>query len=77
MSTCTECRQQHGAADRQREVDPNRPSVDHHDGQKGVNITGDGATATLDAQSELLGRRTVEMKLAREDGWKACMTCTG
>ncbi len=43
----------------------------------GVNITGDTATATLDAQNELLGRKTIEMKLAREDGWKVCMTYTG
>lgn len=43
----------------------------------GVNITGDSATATLDAQNELLGRKTIEMKLVREDGWKVCMTYTG
>lgn len=43
----------------------------------GVNVTGDTATATLDAQNELLGHKTVELKLAREDGWKVCMTYTG
>jgi len=43
----------------------------------GVNVTGDSATATLDAQNELLGRKTIEMKLLRENGWKVCMTYTG
>ena len=43
----------------------------------GVNITGGSATAALNAQNELLVRSTIEIKLAREDGWKVCMTYTG
>lgn len=39
----------------------------------GVQINGDAATATLDARNELLGQKTIELKLAREDGWKVCM----
>lgn len=39
----------------------------------GVQITGDAATATLDARNELLGQKTIELRLAREDGWKVCM----
>lgn len=35
-------------------------------------IAGDNATATLDAQNELLGRQTVDLPLVREDGWKIC-----
>lgn len=35
-------------------------------------IDGDNATATLDAQNELLGRETVDIPLVREDGWKIC-----
>lgn len=42
-----------------------------------VNIEGDAATATVDAQNELLGRKTLEFKLAREDGWKMCMPYGG
>ena len=39
----------------------------------GVQIVGDEATATLDAQNELLGRKTLDFKLVREDGWRVCM----
>ncbi|MEZ0363184.1 nuclear transport factor 2 family protein [Mycobacterium sp. pUA109] len=39
----------------------------------GVDVDGDAATATLDAQNEMLGRRTIQLKLAREDGWKVCV----
>lgn len=39
----------------------------------GVQINGDNATATLDARNELLGQKTIELKLVREDGWKVCM----
>ncbi|OHV04809.1 hypothetical protein BKN37_08360 [Mycobacterium talmoniae] len=39
----------------------------------GVDIDGDAATATLDAQNEMLGRRTIQLKLVREDGWKVCV----
>jgi predicted lipid-binding transport protein (Tim44 family) len=35
-------------------------------------VDGDNATATLDAQNELLGRQTVELPLVREGGWKIC-----
>lgn len=37
-----------------------------------VDVRGDAATATLDARNELLGRRTIELDLVREDGWKVC-----
>lgn len=37
-------------------------------------ITEPNATAQLDAQSEVSGRQSVTMKLARDqDGWKVCM----
>jgi hypothetical protein len=39
----------------------------------GVRIVGDEATATADAQNELLGRQTIDLKLVREDGWRVCM----
>ena len=39
----------------------------------GVRIVGDEATATVDAQNELLGRKTLDFKLVREDGWRMCM----
>jgi hypothetical protein len=35
-------------------------------------IDGDRATATIDAQSEVLGRQTIDLPLVREDGWKIC-----
>lgn len=35
-------------------------------------VNGDNATATLDAQNEVLGRQTVDIPLLREDGWKIC-----
>jgi hypothetical protein len=35
-------------------------------------IDGDRATATIDAQNEVLGRQTVDLPLIREDGWKVC-----
>ncbi|SON59758.1 hypothetical protein MSIMFI_01242 [Mycobacterium simulans] len=35
-------------------------------------ITGDTATATLQAQNEALGSRVVTMRLKLEDGWKIC-----
>ncbi|BBZ36001.1 Rv0361 family membrane protein [Mycolicibacterium confluentis] len=38
-----------------------------------VQIDGDTGIATLDAQNEMLGRRTIELRVAREDGWKVCM----
>lgn len=38
-----------------------------------VRIDGDEATATADAQNEMLGRRTVEFQLVRDDGWRVCM----
>lgn len=38
-----------------------------------VRIVGDEATATVDAQNEMLGRRTVELNLVRDDGWRVCM----
>lgn len=38
-----------------------------------VRIVGDEATATVDAQNEMLGRKTVELQLVREDGWRVCM----
>lgn len=38
-----------------------------------VQIVGDEATATVDAQNELLGRKTLDFKLVREDGWRMCM----
>ncbi len=38
-----------------------------------VQIDGDTGTATLDAQNEILGRRTIELRVARENGWKVCM----
>lgn len=39
-----------------------------------VAITGDTATATMDAQNEALGSRTVSLPLKLEDGWKICQT---
>ena len=39
----------------------------------GVQIQGDDATATVDAQNEMLGRKTLDFKLVREDGWRMCM----
>ncbi|MGE2814458.1 nuclear transport factor 2 family protein [Mycobacterium heidelbergense] len=39
-----------------------------------VAITGDTATATMDAQNEALGSRTVSLPLKLEDGWKICKT---
>jgi len=38
-----------------------------------VQIVGDDATATVDAQNEMLGRKTLDFKLVREDGWRMCM----
>ena len=38
-----------------------------------VRIVGDEATATVDAQNELLGRKTLDFLLVREDGWRMCM----
>ena len=38
-----------------------------------VQVVGDEATATVDAQNEMLGRKTVELKLVRDDGWRVCM----
>jgi hypothetical protein len=38
-----------------------------------VQIVGDDATATVDAQNEMLGRKTLDLKLVREDGWRVCM----
>ncbi|BBY94789.1 hypothetical protein MGALJ_44580 [Mycobacterium gallinarum] len=38
-----------------------------------VQILGDEATANVDAQNELLGRKTLDLKLVREDGWRVCM----
>jgi hypothetical protein len=38
-----------------------------------VRIVGDEATVTADAQNEMLGRRTVDFKLVRDDGWRVCM----
>ena len=38
-----------------------------------VRVVGDEATATVDAQNEMLGRRTVELNLVRDDGWRVCM----
>ena len=38
-----------------------------------VRIVGDEATATADAQNEMLGRKTVEFQLVRDDGWRVCM----
>lgn len=38
-----------------------------------VRVVGDEATATVDAQNEMLGRRTVELQLVRDDGWRVCM----
>ena len=35
-------------------------------------IDGDRATATMDAQNEVLGRQNVDLPLVREDGWKIC-----
>jgi hypothetical protein len=37
-----------------------------------VKIDGDEATATMDAQNEVLGRQNVDVPLVREDGWKIC-----
>lgn len=37
-----------------------------------VAITGDTATATMDAQNEALGSRSVSLPLKLEDGWKIC-----
>lgn len=39
----------------------------------GVQIVGDDATATVDAANEMLGRKTLDFKLVREDGWRMCM----
>jgi hypothetical protein len=39
-----------------------------------VVITGDTATATMDARNEALGSRTVSLPLKLEDGWKICKT---
>jgi hypothetical protein len=38
-----------------------------------VRVVGDEATATVDAQNELLGRKTLDFTLVREDGWRMCM----
>jgi len=38
-----------------------------------VRVVGDEATATVDAQNEMLGRRTVDLQLVRDDGWRVCM----
>jgi FlaG/FlaF family flagellin (archaellin) len=38
-----------------------------------VRVVGDEATATVDAQNELLGRKTLDFNLVREDGWRMCM----
>jgi|SRR5690349_7194515 len=38
-----------------------------------VRVVGDQATATVDAQNEMLGRKTVDLKLVRDDGWRVCM----
>lgn len=38
-----------------------------------VQIVGDEATATVDAKNELLGEKTLDFKLVREDGWRVCM----
>ncbi len=38
-----------------------------------VTIHADSATATIDAENEVLGRRSVQLILARDDGWKVCM----
>ena len=38
-----------------------------------VRIVGDEATATVDAQNEMLGRKTLDFQLVREDGWRVCM----
>jgi hypothetical protein len=37
-----------------------------------VNITGDTATATMDAENEALGSRSITLPLKLEDGWKIC-----
>ncbi|OBI81237.1 hypothetical protein [Mycobacterium sp. 1245805.9] len=37
-----------------------------------VAITGDTATATMDAQNEALGSASVSLPLKLEDGWKIC-----
>ena len=43
-----------------------------------VVIDGVNATAKMDAQNEVLGRQTIEMKLAQDqDGWKVCMPAGG
>ncbi|MEB3982145.1 nuclear transport factor 2 family protein [Mycobacterium sp. 663a-19] len=39
-----------------------------------VTITGNTATATMDAQNEALGSRSVSLPLKLEDGWKICKT---
>jgi hypothetical protein len=39
-----------------------------------VAIAGDTATATMDAQNEALGSRSVSLPLKLEDGWKICKT---
>jgi hypothetical protein len=38
-----------------------------------VRIDGNDATATVDAQNEMLGRKTLDFQLVREDGWRVCM----
>ncbi len=38
-----------------------------------VQILGDEATANVDAENELLGRKTLDFKLVRDDGWRVCM----
>ncbi|OBK53161.1 hypothetical protein A5655_19560 [Mycobacterium sp. 1081908.1] len=37
-----------------------------------VAVTGDTATATMDAQNEALGSGSVSLPLKLEDGWKIC-----
>jgi hypothetical protein len=39
-----------------------------------VAVTGDTATATMDAQNEALGSGSVTLPLKLEDGWKICKT---
>jgi hypothetical protein len=40
---------------------------------KSVRIVGDEATATIDSLNEMMGRKTVDLQLVREDGWRVCM----
>jgi predicted lipid-binding transport protein (Tim44 family) len=44
---------------------------------KSVTVDGDKATATVDAQNELLGSKTLTLPLIREDGWKICVPPDG